>query len=633
MWKGILKGVAILIVLVALASGMAGTGYQGAHADHIYPGVSSTDGVGLGALTRKEALALLTQRSEVYSKRELRLRYGRSEWMVSFSALGIRLNAEQVADAAYTIGRQGNALRSLADQFEALRIGRAVDVPVLTLHEQQAAMYIDKLAKEIDRPVIDARLVVDNDFGASILTAQVGRKLNVSESVRLLGQAWASAADNTVDLPVGETPPAVVEANLEPTRTALNKMLAGPLTLKFDNRTWTLSQREIANLLPLVALGNGTPGKSPELDDDGLVRYVRRLKQEIDQGPQKARLAFNAGQVRVVREGRPGYELQADEAVAAIESQIASDNRTVLLPVKVSPPAGMSEDRLAIKELAYSASTSYAGSLAERSFNVELAASKLDGVVVVPGEVFSFNEELGPMTLQAGFKWGWGISQSQGQVVTIPSVAGGICQVSTTLFQAVFWAGYQIEERNWHLYWISRYGQPPTGLKGLDATVDQANDEKGNIVSAIDLKFKNTTPFPILIEAKTDGAKLTFSLYSTKPSWVVKVDPPKIEDVVKADATILREEDPALPPGKEVWIEAAADGFKSTIVRTVLESGKEPRVLRLVSTYKPSRNVLLAGPSRDEQPGPGAEPSPTPSALVPGEQPVESNAQPDQNDR
>lgn len=626
MWKGIVKSVAVIIFLGALASGIVAAGYRWTHTDHIYPGISAGHGVGLGTLTRQEALALLTQRSKVYSKWELRLRYGRDEWPAPFSALGIRSNAEQVVDAAYLIGRQGNVLQSLVDQFEAFRVGRAVSVPVLALDEQQAAAYLDKLAKEIDRPVIDARLVPDNDFRVSVVPSQVGRKLNISEAVRLVSRTWASAADNVVDLPVEETPPAVVEANLEPTRAALSEILASPLTLKFENRTWTLSRKGIADLLTLDGIANNPRPKLPELDGERLLGYVRGLAKEIDQEPRKPRLEFKAGKTRVIREGQSGYTLDIDAAAAAIRTQIAADSRTVVLPVKVTPVAGLSGDQVAIKELVASASTSYAGSLPERSFNVELAASKLNGVVVGPGEIFSFNEELGPMTLQVGFKWGWGISQSQGQVVTIPSVAGGICQVSTTLFQAIFWAGYQIEERNWHLYWISRYGQPPAGLKGLDATVDQTYDDKGNLVSAIDLKFKNTTPFPILIEAKTDGAKLTFSLYSTKPNWVVNVDPPKIEDVVKADATIVREEDPSLAPGKEIWIEAAEDGFKSTIVRTVTESGKEPRVLRLMSTYKPSRNVLLVGPSKDKQPGPGATPSPTPNPVVPGDKPAENNS-------
>jgi vancomycin resistance protein YoaR len=134
-------------------------------------------------------------------------------------------------------------------------------------------------------------------------------------------------------------------------------------------------------------------------------------------------------------------------------------------------------------------------------------------------------------------------------------------------------------------------------MKGLDATVDQVYDRNGKLIYTVDLKFKNTSRYPLLIEAKADGTRLTFNIYSTKPDWTITVAPPQIEDVVKADATIVRELDSSLAPGEQIWVEAAQDGFKSTIVRTVSERGKEPTVFNLVTTYQPSRNVVLAGPS------------------------------------
>ncbi len=614
---------AFVVALLGLLAIVAVVVYQIAYAGRIYPGVVTVDGLALGSLTQQDAANALTQRTDPFAQRELRLRYGDKEWPVPLETLGVKSNAESVLDAAFSIGRQGNVLQQLGEQLDALRSGRVVAAPLLILNEQQASSVIAKLAKEIDRPAISARLVIDANYQVSIAPSQVGRELNVKDAVQSLAQASTSLSTDTLDLLVTETPPAVTEGDLELSRTLVARMLSGPLTLQFENRTWTLSRQDIAGLLGLDDLANAALNTSRELDESKLTRYVRRLAEEIDQDPRKPRLEFNSGQLRVIREGRPGYKLDQNATAAAIRTQVTTDNRTVKPPVQVTLPPGMSGDRAAIKELVSTATTNYGGGLPERLFNVELAASKLNGVVIGPGEIFSFNEELGPMTLQAGFKWGWGITQSEGKAVTIPSVAGGICQVSTTLFQAIFWAGYQIEERNWHLYWIDRYGQPPKGMKGLDATVDQVYDANGNLVSAIDLKFKNTTPYPILIQAKTDGARLTFSLYSTKPDWEVKVDPPKIEDVVKADKEIVREVMPSLPPGREIWIEAAQDGFKSTIVRMVLENGKEPRVLKLVSTYQPSRNVLAVGPSPERQSTPAATPSPTPTPTPPEKKPAE----------
>jgi hypothetical protein len=218
--------------------------------------------------------------------------------------------------------------------------------------------------------------------------------------------------------------------------------------------------------------------------------------------------------------------------------------------------------------------------------NIGLAAKRLNGVVVPPGGTFSFNKELGSTSLEAGFKVGWGITTSGAGIKTVPSVAGGICQVATTLFHTVFWSGYPIEERNWHLYWIQSYTSK--GVVGLDATVDEESD--------LDFQFINPTKTHVLIQSWVDESlNVNFSLYGTRPDWVVKVDPSVKSDVVAADTdTTSIEEETTMPEGNRLQVERAGDGFVVTNVRHVLQSG-EDRTLRLVSRYRPSRNVILVG--------------------------------------
>jgi hypothetical protein len=235
--------------------------------------------------------------------------------------------------------------------------------------------------------------------------------------------------------------------------------------------------------------------------------------------------------------------------------------------------------------------------------------------------MFSFNKELGSTSLDAGFKIGWGITTAGDKIKTVPSVAGGICQVATTLFHTVFWSGYTIEERNWHLYWISSYAS--RGVMGLDATVD----EEANL----DFKFINPTPHHLLIQSWVDDSlNVNFALYSTKPDWTVKVDPPVKSDVVPADvnSTVIEEEQ-SLPLGNRLQVERATDGFVVTTVRHVLQNGND-RTLKLVSRYKPSRNVVLVGtggkpPSgkpivETNKPAQASEakPTATPGAATPG---------------
>ena len=244
------------------------------------------------------------------------------------------------------------------------------------------------------------------------------------------------------------------------------------------------------------------------------------------------------------------------------------------LPVEVAHPAvgDAAGPQLGIREVLGESTTSFAGSIPEKAHNIKLAAERLNGVVVPPGGTFSFNKEVGPTTLEAGFQWGFGLTTgSGGGVHTVPSIAGGICQVATTLFQPVFWSGYQIEERYWHLYWIPAYTS--RGVVGLDATVDSD--------SGLDLEWINPTDQPVLIQTSTDAEHVTFRLLGQKPPWTVKVDDPVITDKIVADPTPEVQAEPSLPWGRTLLVESARDGFTVVLNRHVTPTGSgEPETSR-----------------------------------------------------
>ncbi len=132
--------------------------------------------------------------------------------------------------------------------------------------------------------------------------------------------------------------------------------------------------------------------------------------------------------------------------------------------------------------------TYYGNSSDPRRNNVERATEIEDGWLIPPDGIFSYAEFMGLVDEANGFVTGYGIvADPNGGVTTAPVIGGGICQVSTTIYQAAFWAGLPIVERWAHPYWLQGYGQAPYGMQGLDAMV---NIEPG---WALDLKFKNTT--------------------------------------------------------------------------------------------------------------------------------------------
>jgi vancomycin resistance protein YoaR len=338
---------------------------------------------------------------------------------------------------------------------------------------------------------------------------------------------------------------------------------------------------------------------SVQLDAEKLRPRLEKVAEELHQEPKDGAVTWANGAVQAVTPSQDGRKLDVDAALKLAVARIDAGAREIPLVVSVTKPAVDTNNlqALGIKERLEAASTSFAGSVPQKQHNVKLAAARLNNTLIRPGEMFSFNKALGPTTIDNGFQVAFGITSAAGQGhKTVPSVAGGICQVATTLFQPVFWSGLQLEERNWHLYWIPTYNSK--GVVGLDATVDED--------AGLDLKFVNNTEHFLLIQSRTDDSRITFELYGTKPGWDVKVDGPAITDKKQPDTTPVVEQVAGLPEGQRYAVEAAGEGFTATFVRTVTAPNAQPRTLKLESKYVPSRNVTLVGTGDRPVPSPAA---------------------------
>ncbi|HEX2172590.1 MAG TPA: VanW family protein [Dehalococcoidia bacterium] len=439
------------------------------------------------------------------------------------------------------------------------------------------------LEPEVDRPVRSASLQIE-DARPVFDTGHVGITLQVGETVAALREAILSG-DSRAALVVSEVPQPVEAASFEAARRDLETILSGPIVVRAIGRDWSVGPAELAPLVSVIEPTGNEPAAIAF--EAGATKLVKAWAADINRSSVSPLVSWNGGNLQVIREGRKGHELQVEKAVVAFQQAARSDSRTVDLPV-VSWGTDVTQANVAslgIRELVADASTPYAGSIPERAHNVELAAKKINGTLIAPGEKFSFNRAIGPTTTDAGFKVAFGIATTGNGPKTVPSVAGGICQVATTLFQPVFWAGYQIDERMPHSYWIPKYASK--GLPGLDTTVDEP--------SGLDFRFTNNSPHHLLIQSWTADEKLHFALYGTKTGWDVKVREPAISNRVKADTTTVREPSDWLPAGETLATEHAEDGFSVTVTRTVTDQNGKARQDSFTSHYQPSRNVVLVG--------------------------------------
>jgi vancomycin resistance protein YoaR len=579
-------GMLVVTVLALVSSAVAG--FELSSRDRILPGVHML-GLPLGGLTRAEAAAELAPRSAAILDQTIVFRAGARKWTTNPRSLGATLDPDELAAAAFAIGHTGSPLTRLGEQLHALE-----SETNLSITSSADAAAIDRLlaqvVADVDHAPKAAVLEVAQDGSIVFAPSDTGEAVEQPAARGAIIRALMEGRTDD-ELATRLLPPAVATEQVADAHQQLVRMLGdtSPVVVTGAEKSWTVERAELVDMLTLHPAGP-TNAASVELKKEPLEGVVNRAAQEIDQEPANARFALDNGQLNLIRPSQDGRAVTRAAAIDLLRKRIEAGERSVALPVEVVRPAVTSEDaaKLGIRELIDESTTSFVGAIPEKAHNIQLAAARLNGVVVPPGGTFSFNKEVGPTTIEAGFQWGFGLTTGgrEGSVHTVPSVAGGICQVATTLFQPVFWAGYQLEERYWHLYWIPAYTS--RGFVGLDATVD-ADD-------GLDLKWVNPTADSVLIQASADAEKVTFRLYGRKPAWSVHVDEPVISNRIAADPTPDVQPEPALDWGRVIAVESAREGFDVLLRRNVVPNDGHPaRELLLKSIYAPAHTVTLVG--------------------------------------
>ena len=575
-------GAAVLFAVSAAIS------LEVASRDRMLPGVVVL-GVPVGGLTLEDAEARLAPTSAAILDAPLQLQLGTRTWTTTPRALGMKLEPKELAVGAFGLGHAGSRTTNLREQVDALWSDTVVSV-ISTADGQALDELMRRIATETDTQPRDARLELGDDGTLTYQTSETGAALDQPGSRNLVARALAEGQPSVL-LATRSLPPTIRTEQVAAAHDLLVRILAdpAPLQLSFGQQHWTFDRAQLLETVSLTQPDGPTSSASVDIHVEPLQALTQTMAAQIDRDAQDARFNLDNGRLSLLRPSRDGQALNRQAAVDRMKAAIVAGQRSVELPVDVVHPAVSGEDasKLAVREVIGESTTSFAGAIPEKAHNIQLAAQRLNGVVVPPGGTFSFNKEVGPTTLEAGFEWGFGLTTGgQGGVHTVPSVAGGICQVATTLFQPVFWSGYQIEERYWHLYWIPAYTS--RGLVGLDATVDAD--------SGLDLKWINPTDQPVLIQASTDAEHITFKLYGTPPPWTVHVDEPIISDRVAADPTPEVQPEAGLAWGRTILVESARDGFSVLLDRHVTPTGSgQPRDLALKSVYAPAHTVTLVG--------------------------------------
>lgn len=240
--------------------------------------------------------------------------------------------------------------------------------------------------------------------------------------------------------------------------------------------------------------------ESSRFNEQLIEQYLSELAGRIDVKPQNARLSAAGGKIEVTEREKQGRTLNIPESLSRIADSLEAQDGVAKLVVESKEAeirtANLGE--LGLKELVSTGYSNFSGSPANRVHNVRTGASKFNGVIIRPGEVFSFNTILGPVDASTGYRPELVILENKTQ----PQFGGGLCQVSSTAFRAALNAGFPILERKAHAYPVSYY-RP----YGVDATI---------YLPSPDFRFRNDSGGHLLVQTRIVGKNLYFDFYGTK---------------------------------------------------------------------------------------------------------------------
>jgi vancomycin resistance protein YoaR len=546
----------------------------------IYPGVSAY-GVMLSGITRQQALAALAARYTYGENAIFTFRDGDKAWQKSARELGVTFDPQKTVDEAYAFGRSGDLIANLANQADAWMNGHAIQ-PTIIFDQSKAAGFLEKIAAEIDKPVKDATIALT---GTAVTTtpSQVGRQLDVPATLGLLRPIVLNMTTGAeIRLIVRDTQPALRDA--EAAGAKVRAAVSSPIQIYIEAATtkdpgpWQVSTDFIAGMISIIRVddGNGLAHYEVKANVEPLRSFLNGLAPQLAVEPVNARFLFDEDtkQLSVISDSVEGRSLDVAATMQTLEATIfKTDNRRVALVFHTDAPKVNSKStaaELGITEEISEATTFFYGSTGERRTNIQVAASRFHGLVIAPGEEFSFNKYLGDVSPETGYETGLVIYGNQ----TIRGVGGGVCQVSTTVFQTAFFAGFPITERYAHGYRVGYYesgtvyasGQKYNSGVGLDATV------YGPI---IDLKFVNDTPYYLLLTSSYKAAdqSLTFRFYSTSMGRVITKDGPTLSNVVPHGPPKYQESSD-LSPGQQRQIDFPVDGVDVHVYRTIRQNGQ-----------------------------------------------------------
>lgn len=542
--------------------------YVGAQAlvSSTVPTSTQTLGIAIGGMSAVQAQGAIDAHVNELTAANLELRAAEQVFELPAADAGLDI------DAAATVA-QVTGFTLAPDRLWAHVMGGSEIEPVVVVDDEVLAEALDAAAAQVDGPAQDAGVTVV----AGQVTVVPGRSavtVDKAASANVIAQQWPSA--QSIELVAQTEEPAITDDDAEAFALDLeSQTFAAPVTLVGDDAEATLEPAILAAHSTVVS---GATGLALEMDGEGLAAAVLDAYPELTTAGKNASVSFDADHQIVIDEGTPGITIDADRMGTAVMAAASSIDRMGELPYTAADPEVSATD-LGLADFKERIVTFNTPITADRvrTQNLRAAARDVTGTILHPGDTFDLVDTLQPITQERGYG-------SAGVIVNgilTTGMGGGLSQMATNVYNAAYFAGWEILEHRPHSVWLPRY---PAGRESTMYT------------GSINVVFKNNTPYSAVLNSYVENGRLYVDVWSTKyfevetyASEKTNVRQPGVKEVTAANCE-------AKGPGQP--------GFTITNTRKVLLDGAEFRSDSYTWTYQPDDAIKCVSPhsADDEDP-------------------------------
>ena len=602
-----------LAVLLVLLGGAAAYEYLSSWG-RIHRNVVVSD-IAVGGKTPEEARSYLSARLTEYAETPLEVVYipgaedvadadedadeaaeedATFRWEILAEEIGLSFDTTAAVQKAYDFGRSGNAFETLRDRvmsyFELYQVAVTASAD-----DELAAERFEEIREETDVSSVDSRVSLEEGT-FEVVSGSDGIMLDELELIVGMANAVLTRSYQ-LEVPLKVAYRDIDDDNAARAAATANSAQSLPLEISYEDRSWTFESGDIARLISFqrndrleeedVTLFSTEPTPTADFvletilsNEEVQERVVDRLGADVNRAPVNARFSVRGGEVIIhpseIGSGIDTQQLKTDMAEALM--LMDADQRAVEVSMNDVQPRRSTEDAEAmnIRERIATYTTNFSANNRPRVNNIRLISEILDGTIIAPGEEFSFNGTTGQRTAARGFQEAGAIIR--GEMST--SIGGGICQVSTTLFNTTMQSGVQITQRINHSTFLSAY--PP----GRDATVAW---------NGPDFRFRNTLDNYILISTATTNSSVTISFFGLDPGYTVDVRTGSFRRT-SFDTEEVR--DNTMPEGTRVVERAGQRGGTVNVYYTVRDGSRVVREQTFTSRYRAVDEIVRVGTQR-----------------------------------